>query len=80
MSYCRFGPDSDVYIYVVHWATGGQRYLACSGCKLAAHWTLPVTFWLRPGEMLAHLQAHRDAGHQVPEMAVVRLKAEAAGE
>ena len=62
MSYCRFGSDSNVYLYDA--ATGGWHCCAC--------WLSPErNTWLHTlGEVLAHLQAHVDAGHLVPQRAI----------
>jgi hypothetical protein len=69
MSYCRFGRDSDVYVYEA------ENGIECCGCRL-----LDVAFFTAagPGEMLEHLMAHRAAGHAVPESALEELRGEAA--
>lgn len=56
MSYVRFRYDSDVYIYDD--VDGATR---CCGCLLGED---PRTTDLTV--MLAHVQAHRAAGHKVP--------------
>lgn len=69
MSYCRIGEGSDVYVY----ADGGG--ITCVGCSLEqASLTLPDAM-----EMLDHLITHRRYGEQVPDHAIDRLAAEAAG-
>ena len=76
MSYCRFGRDSDVYMYPS--ALGG---ITCCSCKLS-----PVADdWRRDSQLfsyedaLAHLQEHLKAGHLVPQCAIDRLKEEIEG-
>lgn len=70
MSYARKnGVDSDVYVYQT--LTPDWR---CHECLLGSQ-----TFVARaPAEMLDHLQAHRAAGHRVPDAAIERLTREAA--
>jgi len=67
MSYCRFGEDSDVYVF--EHVDGGWM---CCGCWLDGRSTTTKT----RGGMLAHLRKHRLAGHQVPKDAVSRLREE----
>jgi hypothetical protein len=56
MSYTRFGPSSDVYVYS---DVGG--YVACCGCILGDKWDFhSVT------EIVAHMAEHQAAGHKVP--------------
>lgn len=67
MSYARFGWDgSDVYVYL-----DVAGHLACCGCALGS----PVH--RSTADMLAHLDAHRSAGHRVPEACIEQLKADA---
>jgi hypothetical protein len=70
MSYCRFGPDSDVYVYPV----GGGK-VECCWCALSE---TRETVSLTRGEMLAHLWDHEQAGHKVPDYATLRLRGEIA--
>jgi hypothetical protein len=66
---CRFGSDSDVYVYYsIH---GG---IECCGCRLldGRLFNLPTE-----AEMIAHLEQHRRAGHKVPEEAFEELRTEA---
>ena len=66
MALCRFGSDSDVYIYYsVH---GG---IECCGCQLVASGMFNV-----PDEeqMIAHLEEHRLAHHKVPDVAFEDLR------
>jgi hypothetical protein len=70
MSYCRFGPDSDVYVY----ASLGDEWICCA-CALneaTESWERFAT----PAEMIAHLKKHKGAGHMVPEYAIERLQGE----
>lgn len=67
MSYARFGWNgSDVYVFV---DVGG--FLACCACSLGqpSHGST--------ADMLAHLDAHKAAGHTVPADCIEGLKAEA---
>lgn len=60
MSYVRFGPDSDIYVY----AGGdhqGRSHLVCYGCALGNLWDFYC-----PDTFLDHMRAHVDAGHKVP--------------
>jgi hypothetical protein len=69
MSYCRFGRDSDVYVYEVE---GGVECCRCG---------LNEGRWFRArdaAEMMEHLLAHRAAGHRVPEEALEELREDAA--
>lgn len=54
MSYARFS-DGDVYVYA---DVGG--YVACCGCWLGDKWDFHS-----PAEIVAHLQEHVAAGHNV---------------
>ena len=69
MSYCRFGPDSD--LYVIETIDGYQ----CIACKLLdddyATWSTEDA-----GELYSHLLDHQEAGHKVPLAAVRRVIAE----
>lgn len=77
MSYCRWGTDSDVYVY------GTQFYdkdrgriidvILCCDCKLSS---AADDYYETPGDMLAHLLEHRKLGHKVPESALERLREE----
>jgi hypothetical protein len=67
MAICRFGSDSDVYVY--YCVTGG---ISCQRCHLT-----PGVFEFKAsneGEMIAHLEQHRAAGHAVPDEAFVALR------
>lgn len=57
MSFARFGPDSDVYVYS---DVGG--YIACCGCILRDKWDYHSI-----AELVAHMQKHVDAGNKVPD-------------
>jgi hypothetical protein len=64
MSYCRFGPDSDVYVY-----SNLDGKVECCWCALSeTRETVPLT----REEMLAHLWDHEQAGHKVPDYATLR--------
>lgn len=64
MSYARFS-NGDVYVY----ATGDK--IICCACKLSEP-RGEVT--LGRADMILHLEAHRAAGHDVPEEASDRLR------
>lgn len=74
MSYCRFGPDSDVYVY------GGCDSIVCCACHLGpydeASGYACNEFTGNNKEMLAHLVEHVKAGHKVPERAIQWLSRE----
>lgn len=73
MSYARWGEDgSTVYVF----GTGDR--LVCMQCKLLVAGADAVTN--SAAAMLAHLMFHRQAGHIVPERAILRLQSEAAAE
>lgn len=68
MSYCRFSAASDCYVFRSA-AEIWPSVLVCYGCKLTGGRVVCAT----PAEMIAHLDAHRSAGHQVDPWAVWRL-------
>jgi hypothetical protein len=69
MSYCRFGHDSDVFVYA-----SGDNVFTCCVCKLARD---DMGEWEHGGEaILEHLEKHRQAGHKVPQYAIDILRAE----
>lgn len=72
MSYCRFGPSSD--LYVVATADGYQ----CISCRLLKE---EYTTWSCNDvkQLYIHLLDHRDLGHQVPVNAFKRVMAEITG-
>lgn len=64
MSYCRWGEDSDVYVY------HSDGYV-CSSCKMAEGKDIRLE---TPIQLLAHLVRHRKEGHLVPDAAIERLQ------
>lgn len=64
MSYCRFGGDSDVYVYPTD--DGAE----CCACLLEDGDT---AFYETSAGMLGHLVDHIAAGHKVPAEALQRL-------
>jgi len=75
VAYCRFGKDSDVYVFQ---AEDGS-YICC-GCDFDGGPVPNEGYGLAfssPGQLLKHLLAHQAAGHQVPEKALERLAEEA---
>jgi hypothetical protein len=76
MSYCRFGEDSDVYVY-----PHVDGFLCCCACRLQAirhgGWYKDfITFSV--ARMLKHLRQHKKRDHKVPKHAVKRLRKELA--
>lgn len=71
MSYCRFGKDSDVYLY--KHVDGGWT---CCECELEA----PIHSVSLPTapQVAHHLEQHVAAGHKVPQYALDRVNAELA--
>ena len=67
MSYCRFGPDSDVYMYP---RTDGS--IVCSMCALPVFKNSTMVFEF-PYQALQHLQTHLKHNHRVPRYAFNRL-------
>ena len=67
MSYIRWGEEgSAVYVVGTPWG------LTCMSCYLTPDSAVfPES---EPWRMIAHLEAHRIAGHQVPEVAFTRLR------
>ena len=61
MAYVRWSDDSALYIYAHY-----QGFVACCGCLLIddEESDFRTTSLV---EMLAHVQAHRNAGHRVPD-------------
>lgn len=69
MSYCRFSPDSD--LYVVH----TRDHFECLACELVLE---EYSSWRcdTHTELYWHLLDHRDAGHKVPVKAITRVLSE----
>jgi hypothetical protein len=74
MSYARFGGwgGSDVYVFAN--CDGFYECFACSITDGLAHFLCET-----PGEMIAHLEAHRERGQCVPQDCLDELKAEQRG-
>lgn len=68
MSYARFGPASDVYVFL---NCGG--YLDCCACSLGGVDDDDPRFDTT-AEMIEHLRAHQAAGYDVPADAFERLE------
>lgn len=62
MSYTRFGPDSDVYVFM------SDEGIECCGCPMGGSYTARST-----DEMVAHLAAHVERGEAVPDDVVPSL-------
>lgn len=69
MSYCRFGADSDVYVY----ASGRGDFVYCQCPSKNGDVVLR-----RRKLMLAHLLDHRAGGLMVPDDAIKRFELEIA--
>lgn len=71
MAYCRFGDDSDAYMYY-----DGKRFCCCT-CRLNMNkdigWFDNV-YETRPREMLIHLTNHITLGGKIPERTLDRLR------
>jgi hypothetical protein len=69
VSYCRFGPESDLYVVGV-----GDGY-QCINCKL-----MPSEYASWSGktrtELFNHLMDHKDCGDKVPLSAITRIAEE----
>lgn len=63
MAYARFS-DCDVYVFL-----SVSGHLECCMCSLGPDLLAPNT-----AEMLAHLQRHREAGHDVPDEVFEELR------
>lgn len=73
MAFCRWGPESDVYMYVGE-TRDGEAYF-CSNCLLEEGDEVSVK--LNSAEAAArHLQLHRDAGHKVPPGTIAAVLAD----
>ena len=81
MSYCRWGPDSDVYVYPS--TVAGKPAITCCCCKLTGiaddgmgkdNFDAPDA-----AAMLTHLDQHIEAGDAVPHQAISWLKMEQNG-
>jgi hypothetical protein len=59
-------PKSDVYVFM------SKSGLECCGCKLSSKSFFATTYT----EMIAHLQAHIEAGHTVPKHVIPMLEDE----
>jgi hypothetical protein len=64
MAYARFSEESDVYVFL---STHGA--LECCGCVFTKSAPVEDKRWdyESTADMIAHLEAHRSAGHLVPE-------------
>lgn len=72
MAYCRFSPNSSVYVYLSDTDLGGIVWVCCQ-CSLhgASNQLFPT-----PEGVVTHLGRHQDAGHKVPQEALLRLRME----
>lgn len=59
MSYCRFGPDSDLYVYP---DVGG--YFCCCACPFLDDLGSERLYTIEG--LIEHLRLHEEAGHRAP--------------
>lgn len=69
MSYARWGEDSKVYVYA---SCGGG--IECCGCWLDEDGN-SVNFQTS-GDMIAHLDEHREKGHLVPNYTYEEIRSD----
>ena len=67
MAYCRFGEDSDVYIYPT------EDCIVCCGCALEGG---DRTEFIFRRDAVRHLRMHQSWGHKVPGYAIRFLEEE----
>lgn len=72
MSYCRFGPDSDVYLYRTLY--GNDIRWECCACSMEKPFGSTISKTLK--EALVHLHDHEKRGDRVPAGAINRLRRE----
>lgn len=64
MSYCRFS-NADIYVYP------SDRGFECCGCPFEVGDHVNDLVTKAGGEMFLHMKAHRAAGHDVPDFALI---------
>ena len=67
MSYCRFGADSDVYLFYCHG-------VECCGCRLKDSTVRPIRMEYKVA--IAHVKEHIAAGDLVPDHVIPSLEEE----
>ena len=67
MSYCRWGPDSDIYLYCYN---RNKQKFECCCCDLGPGLIVGLP------NVIDHLNKHRQAGHKIPHHAIRRLEIE----
>lgn len=72
MSYCRKGPESDVYVYQTEVEEGVYEYV-CHECPA---WYGNDRYDSTPQGMIEHLRFHQFWGDKVPDSAFIRLSKE----
>jgi hypothetical protein len=77
VSYARFSPDCDVYVFM---SVGDRHHpggwLECCWCHLQPGEEIVSTRQFTTAGMAAHLDDHVAAGHQVPDDVIPRLWAD----
>ncbi len=75
MSYSRWGPDSDIYMF-----ENVEGYIECMVCMLLNKSGMATKLesmkFTKRSDAIEHLNDHRSAGHKVPKRAIERLKFE----
>ena len=69
MSYCRFGDDSDVYLF------HSEDIIKCMCCSLEGY---DGTEFIFRRDVIRHLRKHQSWDHKVPEYVFQRLERELA--
>ena len=78
MSYARFGPESDVYVFRTSDPKRKQEVWLCMSCSLVENDQWGDSMFDDRVQMIAHLGAHREAGEKVPQRTINRLMEEQA--
>lgn len=73
MSYCRFGDDSDVYVFGTY-GHNKEEVFECCGCLMMGD--MKPFHCKTKNEMVKHLFEHMRNGHKVPTYAIDHLKKE----
>lgn len=69
MSYCRFGEDSDVYVF-----ENNNGYYECCACMFEEGYNSYRT--VKTKDMINHMKKHEKMGHKVPKRVIQHLEEE----